>query len=279
MYAQEESIYNIVKEEPQKPERPPRYVSKYAGTTAPTGSTFTIHHTSRPGVSNLGGHVEDTAFGAHRYANERGNFGPPPAKSMPDPKQYLRGKTQCKPVGSLKQIKKENPDLLKPSKLKDRIKPPLPGANEKPIMNLVTSKNFIVANAVENILAAPKKIPNNDEDFLNKEDFGKVPDYLARIKKDIEVEYQYIRDLKEAELENEGITKRPLSQEERVALLHACKAKWEEINSEYQLGTHMTKLDTVGKIKRKEQHEQALTQIEKDIEKIKREHIMIDPSC
>lgn len=38
----------------------------------------------------------------------------------------------------------------------------------------VTSKNFIVANAVENILAAPKKMSNNDMDFLNKEDFGKV---------------------------------------------------------------------------------------------------------
>lgn len=38
----------------------------------------------------------------------------------------------------------------------------------------------------------------------------------------------------------------------------------------------MTKLDTVGKIKRKEVHEAGLTQIEKDIEKIKREYCQFE---
>lgn len=32
-------------------------------------------------------------------------------------------------------------------------KPPIPGKDEKPIHGLVSDKNFIVANAVENILA------------------------------------------------------------------------------------------------------------------------------
>ena len=32
-------------------------------------------------------------------------------------------------------------------------KPPVPKKDEKPIMGLVSDKNFIVANAVENILA------------------------------------------------------------------------------------------------------------------------------
>ena len=32
---------------------------------------------------------------------------------------------------------------------------------QAPIMNLCTSKNYVVANAVETILAAPKKIPDN----------------------------------------------------------------------------------------------------------------------
>jgi len=35
-------------------------------------------------------------------------------------------------------------------------KPPVPKKDEKPIHGLVSDKNFIVANAVENILAAPK---------------------------------------------------------------------------------------------------------------------------
>ena len=32
-------------------------------------------------------------------------------------------------------------------------KPPIPSKEEKPIMGLTSEKNFIVANAVENILA------------------------------------------------------------------------------------------------------------------------------
>lgn len=35
-------------------------------------------------------------------------------------------------------------------------KVPVPKNDEKPIMGLVSDKNFIVSNAVENILAAPK---------------------------------------------------------------------------------------------------------------------------
>lgn len=104
-----------------------------------------------------------------------------------------------------------------------------------------------------------------------------MPAYLNRIQGDIEAEYNYIRELKEQE-QAQANTTRPLSQEERLALLHGLKAKWEEVNSEYQLGTHLTKLDSVGKIRRKEASETALVQIEKDIEKLKRDNIVVDPS-
>lgn len=35
----------------------------------------------------------------------------------------------------------------------DQKRPPVPKKDEKPIMGLVSDKNYIVANAVENILA------------------------------------------------------------------------------------------------------------------------------
>ena len=54
----------------------------------------------------------------------------------------------------------------------------VPKKDEKPIMGLVSDKNFIVSNAVENILAAPKLPTNNDKDFLKKKNYGKVPKYL-----------------------------------------------------------------------------------------------------
>jgi hypothetical protein len=54
----------------------------------------------------------------------------------------------------------------------------VPKKDEKPIMGLVSDKNFIVSNAVENILAAPKLPANNDKDYLKKKNYGKVPKYL-----------------------------------------------------------------------------------------------------
>ena len=62
-------------------------------------------------------------------------------------------------------------------------------------MGLVSDKNFIVANAVENILAAPKIPENKDPDMLKKKTYGKVPTYLKKIRREIEDEYQLVQDL------------------------------------------------------------------------------------
>jgi len=48
----------------------------------------------------------------------------------------------------------------------------IPRRDEKPIHGLVSDKNFIVANAVENILAAPKLPPTKDKDMLKKKTYG-----------------------------------------------------------------------------------------------------------
>merc|ERR1712159_574280 len=97
-----------------------------------------------------------------------------------------------------------------PSTLKTKNRPALPGKDDKPIMNLVTSKNFVVANAVETILAAPKKTQQGAKDYLSKEDYGKVPKYLKNIKQDIEAEYDYIRQLQEQEMQEQQSQMRPL---------------------------------------------------------------------
>jgi len=51
-------------------------------------------------------------------------------------------------------------------------------------MGLKSSKNYIVSNAVENILSAPK-LMRTDENWMTKKDFGRCPDYLNRIKDNI----------------------------------------------------------------------------------------------
>ena len=66
-------------------------------------------------------------------------------------------------------------------------------------MGLVSDKNYIVANAVENILAAPKVPENKDKDYLKKQAYGKVPGYLTKIKREIDDEYQLVQDLHKEE--------------------------------------------------------------------------------
>jgi len=43
-------------------------------------------------------------------------------------------------------------------KKEEQRRPPVPKKDEKPIMGLVSDKNYIVANAVENILAGKPQI-------------------------------------------------------------------------------------------------------------------------
>lgn len=81
--------------------------------------------------------------------------------------------------------------------MKMRLKEPVPKRTEKPIMNLVTDKNFITANAIETILAKPKtRKAEGPDEFLytQKATFGKVPAYLSRNKARIESEKQQVQE-------------------------------------------------------------------------------------
>jgi hypothetical protein len=56
-------------------------------------------------------------------------------------------------------------------------KDPVPKATDKPVLGLHSNKNFIVTNAVENILSVPKAA-KSEANWLEKKDFGKVPEFL-----------------------------------------------------------------------------------------------------
>ena len=73
----------------------------------------------------------------------------------------------------------------------------------RPLRN---TERVLTNKAVENILAAPKLPGNNNKDFLKKKNYGKVPKYLQTIKKEIEDEYQLVREMQiedEAELDRQ----------------------------------------------------------------------------
>lgn len=53
-------------------------------------------------------------------------------------------------------------------------KPPVPTVNEKPVQGLRSNKNFIISNAIENILSTSKQRPQ-ETDWTKKKDYGTTP--------------------------------------------------------------------------------------------------------
>jgi len=155
----------------------------------------------------------------------------------------------------------------------------VPKRDEKPIQGLVSDKNFIVANAVENILAAPKLPGNKDKDFLKKQTYGKTPKYLTNIKNEIEDEYNLVREMQIEEQAEEDRRKYLMPEDERAELIAALKKKWEVLHIEYQKEAHYPKLDTLGKKSRKINLEKDMEQIEQDIKKLTKNYIFIDTTA
>jgi len=275
MYATQESIYNIIPLKEVEAEKPPMYRSKHSGKIPPTASTFGQGGTSHPQATNLAG---DAPLKVVPDKASR-SMGKHPGSHQPDPQSFLKKNDKTAAVAGLKEVKRDQPHLLQPVVIKEKKKPALPPKDDTPIMNLVTSKNFVTANAVETILAAPKKSVAVTKDYLRKEDYGKTPAYLHKIKGDIEAEYEYIRQLQDQEAFARSNQSRLLSDDDKHQLILGLKAKWEAVNTDYQATTHLTKLDTIGKVKRKETYEAQLQQIEKDIEKLNRKNIYVDQTA
>ena len=145
----------------------------------------------------------------------------------------------------------------------------MPKRDEKPIHGLVSDKNFIVANAVENILAAPKLQSQKDKDYLKKKSYGAVPKYLTKIRNEIEDEYNLVREMQIEEQDERDRQKFLMPDSERQELISALKKKWESLNKQFQEKTHyVMPLDTVGKKNRMDGLTKEMDQIEGDIKKL-----------
>jgi len=148
-------------------------------------------------------------------------------------------------------------------------KQPVPKKDEKPIHGLVSDKNFIVANAVENILAAPKLPQQKNQDYLKKKSYGAVPKYLTKIRNEIEDEYNLVREMQIEEQNERDRQKFLMPDSEREELIAALKKKWEAMNKQFQEKTHyVMPLDTVGKKARMDGLTKEMDQIEADIKRL-----------
>jgi len=111
---------------------------------------------------------------------------------------------------------------------------------------------------------------------LKKKTYGKVPQFLQKIKREIEDEYQLVREMQIEEENERDRQKFLLDEQERNELIAALKKKWEVVHKEYQTLTHKGKLDTLGIKNKKESCEKELAQLEKDIAKLSKNFIFVD---
>lgn len=242
-YEEGESIYNWIKEAPAAASKPKRYVSKFKGGRAEVASSF----------------------GSQKKSGS--TFRPPAGRG--NPKKFLRaGAKTTKGVDP-----RSKPATFTRRTVTER-KPAIPSKDDRPLYGLKTAKNFVVSNAVENILAAPQPKAASAPDYMRKSDYGKAPAYLTEVKQEIEQEKEFIRTMLEEDGEDakdDYEEVRELSEEDRAALIKALKAKWDEVNHAYQLIAFQrvsSSTSTVGAIRRKEDCENQLAQLEKDIEKL-----------
>ena len=165
---QQESIYNLVPKGKIIPGKGASYHSRYPPNTYPTASTFLPSNTSFPGTVNCNGDIS-LPRGAHPLLRNSGTFGLPEGSYSPDPKKFhKKGETgkiypPCEPLRSKNEIKK----------------PKIPALTDAPIYGLKTEKNFIISNAVDNILMIPRKKNVSVEKPFHKY-YGKVPDYIKK---------------------------------------------------------------------------------------------------
>merc|ERR1712228_242098 len=245
----EESNYALIPQPVPQQTKPPMYHSKHSGTQAPTFSTFGLAGTSKPGYNNVAGGngVDPAGYGKHAYNKGHATFGKegnaiPPADVTKKGSGKGGGATYLAPE-------------VAPFSYNEQKKPSVPTvqqctseAKAKPKKD---TKNFITSNAVENILAVPKREPE-PINWTSKPNYGKVPSYLQKIKKEINDEYEYIRTMQQSQEDQGPDGMRQLEEGERVELIDQLKSKWDEVNTTYQRSSvlSLASLDTIGKVKR-----------------------------
>jgi len=265
---QTESIYNLIPKEYVQPAKEPLYRSKFNPNIPPTASTFGHVTTSVPKVANVSGNTQEFA-------------GPHPAKASTATMGKAKGTVKPQTDSFRKKGTGTMGFVYSPSKDSnfnyehEYKKPAVPKKDEKPIMGLQSTKNYIVANAVENMLSQPKIIEQPTK-YAEKKDFGKVPKYLENIKDQMNREYEHIKAVHIQDEEERDKEKFLMSEEELRILRDGLKKKWDIVNKEYQSITHIVKLDTVGLRRKKEECEKQLAQIEKDLDKLNKAYIFVD---
>lgn len=251
----DESVFRLVEQEKAVPLKGARFQSQRAPN--PTASTFGFHGTSVV-LANVQG--EPALTSAHPAKKEKATFGRTVADSI-EPNTFL------------KKSQKPPPEKHAATALHDKRKAPIPDRSEKPVMGLKTDKNFVVANAVENILSiAKKQPPTNNGRAVDKEDYGKVPDYIHKVKADLKSQYAMVDSYKQRKAQEEEKFAQ-LSQAEVAELRAGLQRRWEVLNKQFQ--TMGFSVETYSQKRHQEQVESELRAVEAALQKVNKPTIFV----
>lgn len=104
-----------------------------------------------------------------------------------------------------------------------------------------------------------------------------MPKYLTKIKKEIDEEYQIVKEMQTQEEEMKEKERYLIPDEERKLLIDSLKKKWDILHHEYQgIITRVSKTNPLGLKTMKENLEKEMSQIEKDIDKLSKNYIFVD---
>jgi len=261
-----ESVYALIPEVRAPPQKPARYHSKFGGSAnaPPTCSTFGFQGTSVV-VANVAGSTNNVSV--HPTVKSYATFGRAVTEEI-SPKSFLKKTaTQNAAAASV------TADGSK--RIHDVVKPAIPAKEDKPVMGLKTDKNFVVANAVENILAVPKKNTlrsPTDGRAVERDDYGKVPEYIHKVKAELKQQYELIDSVKVAKAKDAEQFSQ-LSHAEIQELRAGLQKRWDTLNKEFQ--TMGFSVETFSQKRRQEQVEAELRSVEAALQKINKPHIFV----
>ncbi len=231
---QKESIYNILPKSKIIQNTGISYKSKYPHWIAPTASTFKLHTSSYPNICNLSGEYT-LPRGAHKLEQENATFGLPEGSYAPNPNNYHKKGETFKILPPLEYLHQ-----------KDEIKKPsIPNKNDYPIYGFKSDKNYIISNAVDNILMQPKKLRSGSQEIIFHKYYGNIPNYIKKYRMEHENELKNIREIKKRKQEEEDAKQRLLSLNEVNELREGLKKKWEMYNFKYGKLTHKKVFDNL----------------------------------
>lgn len=232
---QQESIYNLIPSKKIIPDRPPHYISIYPPDIPPTASTFVLRGSSLPGISNCNGEFK-LPRGGHSTLKNSATFGHPVGFYAPDPKKFHK-------KGQMFKILPPVEKFHIYCKIK---KPAIPSVKDKPIMGLKSQKNYVLSNAIDNILMRPRKLrtTRSCEDFKHSY-FGKVPNYIKKYRAEKQAEINNEKEVSRKLKEEEEAKRKILSKEEIEQLREGLTKKWQIYNFRYGNITHKKLFDNL----------------------------------